>query len=78
MSSYSQGKNSTMSVTGHQTENKRASANEKNIQKMTQTLAKVTTEKHEARLEDAHLRAQHSCFATSDILCSQQKERDKL
>ncbi|GFT72228.1 hypothetical protein TNCV_1801121, partial [Trichonephila clavipes] len=78
MSSYSQSKNSTMSVTAHQNEKERASANEKNIPRMTQTLAKVTTEQHAARLEDAHLRAQHLCFATSDILCSQQKEHDKL
>ncbi|GFV80997.1 hypothetical protein TNCV_2269811 [Trichonephila clavipes] len=73
-SSYSQGKSSETSVIALQTEEERASAKEKNRQRMTQTHAEGAAEQHAARLEDAHLRAQYSCFATSNPLCSQQKE----
>ncbi|GFT41769.1 hypothetical protein TNCV_4708241 [Trichonephila clavipes] len=40
---------------------------------MAQTYAESVAEQHAARLEDAHLRAYHSCFATSNLLCSQQR-----
>ncbi|GFT71386.1 hypothetical protein TNCV_1151271 [Trichonephila clavipes] len=53
-----------MSVIALQTEKEWISANEKNRQRMAQIHAEGEAEKHAARLEDAHLRAHHSCFTT--------------
>ncbi|GFW77675.1 hypothetical protein TNCV_133661 [Trichonephila clavipes] len=57
--SYLQGKSTTMSVIAHQTEKEWISANEKSRQRMSQTQAEGA-----ARLEEAHLRAHHSCFTS--------------
>ncbi|GFV76147.1 hypothetical protein TNCV_4672361 [Trichonephila clavipes] len=64
--SYLQGKSTTMSVIAHQTEKEWISANEKSRQKMSQTQAEGAAKQHAARLEEAHLRAHHSCFTTSE------------
>ncbi|GFW83149.1 hypothetical protein TNCV_3236961 [Trichonephila clavipes] len=64
--SYLQGKNTTMSVIAHQTEKEWISANKKSRQRMSQTQAEGAAEQHADRLEDAHLRAHHSCFTTSE------------
>ncbi|GFS49608.1 hypothetical protein TNCV_821431 [Trichonephila clavipes] len=64
--SYLQGKSTTMSVIAHQTEKEWISANEKSRQRMSQTQAEGTAKQHAARLEEAHLRAHHSCFTTSE------------
>ncbi|GFT11068.1 hypothetical protein TNCV_1084261 [Trichonephila clavipes] len=64
--SYLQGKSTTMSVIAHQTEKEWISPNEKSRQRMSQTQAQGALEHHAARLEDAHLRAHHSCFTTSE------------
>ncbi|GFT52106.1 hypothetical protein TNCV_4504821 [Trichonephila clavipes] len=64
--SYLQGKSTTMSVIGHQTEKEWISANEKSRQRMSQTQAEGAAKQHAARLEEAHLRAHHSCFTTSE------------
>ncbi|GFV83725.1 hypothetical protein TNCV_2555131 [Trichonephila clavipes] len=64
--SYLQGKSTTMSVIAHQTEKEWISANEKSRQRMSQTQAEGAAEQHAARLQDAHLRAHHSCFTTSE------------
>ncbi|GFW21892.1 hypothetical protein TNCV_1236171 [Trichonephila clavipes] len=56
-------KSSATSVIAHPTQEEPASAKEKNRQRMGYTHAKGTSEQHVARLEDAHLRAQYSCFA---------------
>ncbi|GFW29903.1 hypothetical protein TNCV_2673531 [Trichonephila clavipes] len=63
-SPYLQGKSTTMSVIAHQTEKEWISANEKNRQRMAQIHAEGEAENHAARLEDAYLRAHHSCFTT--------------
>ncbi|GFS60102.1 mitotic-spindle organizing protein 2A [Trichonephila clavipes] len=63
---YLQGKSTTMSVIAHETEKEWVSANEKSRQRMSQTQADGPAEQHAARLEDAHLRAHHSCFTTSE------------
>ncbi|GFX76115.1 hypothetical protein TNCV_1834901 [Trichonephila clavipes] len=63
--SYLQGKSTTMSVIAHQTEKEWISANEKSRQRMSQTQAEGAAKQHAARLE-AHLRAHHSCFTTSE------------
>ncbi|GFU43140.1 hypothetical protein TNCV_4289791 [Trichonephila clavipes] len=55
-----------MSVIAHQTEKEWISANEKSRQRMSQTQAEGAAEQHADRLEDAHLRAHHSCFTTSE------------
>ncbi|GFT55810.1 peptidase A2 domain-containing protein [Trichonephila clavipes] len=55
-----------MSVIGHQTEKEWISANEKSRQRMSQTQAEGAAKQHAARLEEAHLRAHHSCFTTSE------------
>ncbi|GFW48814.1 hypothetical protein TNCV_4243941 [Trichonephila clavipes] len=65
--SYLQGKSTTMSVIAHQTEKEWISANEKSRQRMSQTQAEGAAKQHAARLEEAHLRAHHSCFTTSEI-----------
>ncbi|GFT70873.1 hypothetical protein TNCV_4163561 [Trichonephila clavipes] len=65
--SYLQGKSTTMSVIAHQTEKEWISANKKIRQRMSQTQAEGAAEQHADRLEDAHLRAHHSCFTTSEI-----------
>ncbi|GFV87450.1 uncharacterized protein TNCV_4034221 [Trichonephila clavipes] len=39
---------------------------------------KDTSEQYAARLEDAHLQAQHLLFTTSGLLCLQQKENNRL
>ncbi|GFU43252.1 hypothetical protein TNCV_1567011 [Trichonephila clavipes] len=65
-SSYLQGKSTATSAISHQTEKEWISANEKNRQRMTQTHAAGAAEQHAARLEEAHLRAHHSCFTTSE------------
>ncbi|GFV74503.1 hypothetical protein TNCV_5129451 [Trichonephila clavipes] len=62
--SYLQGKSTTMNVIAHQTEKEWISANEKSRQRMSQTQAEGAAEQHAARLEDAHLRAHHSCFTS--------------
>ncbi|GFV41543.1 hypothetical protein TNCV_3626951 [Trichonephila clavipes] len=62
--SYLQGKSTTMSVIAHQTEKEWISANEKSRQRMSQTQAEGAAEQHAARLEEAHLRAHHSCFTS--------------
>ncbi|GFT24426.1 hypothetical protein TNCV_3252571 [Trichonephila clavipes] len=62
--SYLQGKSTTMSVIAHQTEKEWISANEKSRQRMSQTQAEGAAKQHAARLEEAHLRAHHSCFTT--------------
>ncbi|GFV67835.1 hypothetical protein TNCV_926011 [Trichonephila clavipes] len=59
-SPYLQGKSTTMSIITHQTEKEWISANEKNRQ----IHAEGAAEQHAARLEEAHLRAHHSCFTT--------------
>ncbi|GFX46559.1 hypothetical protein TNCV_4549981 [Trichonephila clavipes] len=64
--SYLQGKSTTMSVVAHQTEKEWISANEKSRQRMSQTQAEGAAKQHAARLEEAHLRAHHSCFTTSE------------
>ncbi|GFW47272.1 putative RNA-directed DNA polymerase from transposon X-element [Trichonephila clavipes] len=64
--SYLQGKSTTMSVIAHQTEKEWISANEKSRQRMSQAQAEGAAEQHTARLEDAHLRAHHSCFTISE------------
>ncbi|GFU87618.1 hypothetical protein TNCV_2935401 [Trichonephila clavipes] len=64
--SYLQGKSITMSVIAHQTEKEWISANKKSRQRMSQTQAEGAAEQHADRLEDAHLRAHHSCFTTSE------------
>ncbi|GFX96739.1 hypothetical protein TNCV_1647741 [Trichonephila clavipes] len=64
--SYLQGKSTTMSVIAHQTEKEWISANEKSRQRMSQTQAEGAAKQHAARLEEAHLRAHHSCFTTSE------------
>ncbi|GFW74313.1 ATP-dependent DNA helicase [Trichonephila clavipes] len=64
--SYLQGKSTTMSVIAHQTEKEWISANEKSRQRMLQTQAESAAKQHAARLEEAHLRAHHSCFTTSE------------
>ncbi|GFY10254.1 hypothetical protein TNCV_2629331 [Trichonephila clavipes] len=64
--SYLQGKSTTMSVIAHQTEKECISANKKSRQRMSQTQAEGAAEQHADRLEDAHLRAHHSCFTTSE------------
>uniref|UniRef100_A0A8R1TSM1 ATP-dependent DNA helicase n=1 Tax=Onchocerca volvulus TaxID=6282 RepID=A0A8R1TSM1_ONCVO len=51
-----------------------AFANERTKERM----AKMGTERHSARLEDARLRARRSCSVASDLLCSEQNERNKL
>ncbi|GFT24369.1 hypothetical protein TNCV_3252211 [Trichonephila clavipes] len=64
--SYLQCKSTTMSVIVHQTEKEWISASEKSRQRMSQTQAEGAAEQHAARLEEAHLRAHHSCFTTSE------------
>ncbi|GFW78960.1 RNase H domain-containing protein [Trichonephila clavipes] len=64
--SYLQGKSTTMSVIAHQTEKEWISANEKSRQRKSQTQAEGAAKQHAARLEEAHLRAYHSCFITSE------------
>ncbi|GFU89400.1 hypothetical protein TNCV_1783821 [Trichonephila clavipes] len=64
--SYLQGKSTTMSVIAHQTEKEWISVNKKSRQRMSQTQAEGAAEQHAARLEDAHLRAHHLCFTTSE------------
>ncbi|GFT11075.1 hypothetical protein TNCV_1084311 [Trichonephila clavipes] len=64
--SYLQGKSTTKSVIAHQTEKEWISPNEKSRQRMSQTQAEGAAEQHAARLEEAHLRAHHSCFTTSE------------
>ncbi|GFW87386.1 retrovirus-related Pol polyprotein from transposon TNT 1-94 [Trichonephila clavipes] len=64
--SYLQGKSTTMSVIAHQTEKEWISANEKSRQRMSQTQTEGAAKQHAARLEEAHLRAHHSCFTTSE------------
>ncbi|GFV08565.1 hypothetical protein TNCV_2892801 [Trichonephila clavipes] len=64
--SYLQGKSTTMSVIAHQTEKEWISANEKSRQRMSQTQAEGAAKQHAARLEEAHLRAHHLCFTTSE------------
>ncbi|GFX43574.1 hypothetical protein TNCV_510231 [Trichonephila clavipes] len=64
--SYLQGKSTTMSVIAQQTEKEWISANEKSRQRMSQTQAEGAAKRHAARLEEAHLRAHHSCFTTSE------------
>ncbi|GFS80907.1 hypothetical protein TNCV_126551 [Trichonephila clavipes] len=61
-----QGKSTTMSVIAHQTEKEWISANEKNRQRMSQTQAEDAAKQHAARLEEAHLRAHHSCLTASE------------
>ncbi|GFV07503.1 putative RNA-directed DNA polymerase from transposon BS [Trichonephila clavipes] len=65
-SSYLQGKNITTSVITHQTEKEWILANEN--QRMAETRTEGAVEQYAARLEDAHLRAHHSSFTTSDLL----------
>ncbi|GFX93205.1 transposable element Tcb2 transposase [Trichonephila clavipes] len=60
--SYLQVKSTTMSVIAHQTEKEWISANEKRRQRISQTQADGAAKQHAARLEEAHLRAHHSCF----------------
>ncbi|GFU13651.1 hypothetical protein TNCV_938981 [Trichonephila clavipes] len=64
--SYLQGKSTTMSAIAHQTEKEWISANEKSGQRMSQTQAEGVAKQHAARLEEAHLRAHHLCFTTSE------------
>ncbi|GFW19233.1 hypothetical protein TNCV_255601 [Trichonephila clavipes] len=64
--SYLQDKSTTMSVIAHQTEKEWISANEKSRQRMSQTQAEGAAKQHAARLQEAHLRAHHSCFTTSE------------
>ena len=65
-------------VIANQTEEERASSNERNRQRMAQIRVEETAERRAARLEDARLRAQRSRSPVSDLLRSQQNERDKL
>ncbi|GFV87584.1 hypothetical protein TNCV_3282221 [Trichonephila clavipes] len=62
--SYLQGKSTTMSVIAHPTEKEWISANEKSRQRLSQTQAEGAAKQHAARLEEAHLRAHHSCFTS--------------
>ena len=65
-------------VIANQTEEERTSANERNRQRMAKIRAEEAAERHAARLEDARLRARRSLSAASDLLRSQQNERDRL
>ncbi|XP_045429827.1 stress response protein NST1 [Pipistrellus kuhlii] len=65
-------------VIANQTEEERASANERNRQRMAQKRAKETAEQRAARLEDARLRARRSRSAALNRLRSQQNERHRL
>ncbi|XP_023608194.1 origin recognition complex subunit 4 isoform X3 [Myotis lucifugus] len=71
-------------VIANQTEEERASANERNRQRMAQKRAEEAAEQRAARLEYARWRArqarraQRSRSAISDLLRSQQNERDRL
>ncbi|GFV07112.1 hypothetical protein TNCV_2091551 [Trichonephila clavipes] len=56
-----------MSVIAHQTEKEWISANEKSRQRMSQTQAEGAAKQHAARLEEAHLRAHHSCLHQKDV-----------
>ncbi|GFW77907.1 hypothetical protein TNCV_3911171 [Trichonephila clavipes] len=56
-----------MSVIAHQTEKEWISANEKSRQRMSQTQAEGAAKQHAARLEEAHLRAHHSCFTSKNV-----------
>ncbi|GFV75425.1 hypothetical protein TNCV_1482711 [Trichonephila clavipes] len=64
--SYLQGKSTTMGVIAHKTEKEWISANKKSRQRMSQTQTEGAAKQHAARLEEAHLRAHHSCFTTSE------------
>ncbi|XP_036175199.1 origin recognition complex subunit 4 isoform X3 [Myotis myotis] len=67
-------------VIANQTEEERASANERNRQRMAQKRAEEAAERRAARLEDAQWRARRargSRSAASDLLRSQQNERDR-
>ncbi|GFT51607.1 hypothetical protein TNCV_4753291 [Trichonephila clavipes] len=59
-----QGKSTTMSVIAHQTEKEWIQASEK--QPVSQTQAEGAAKQHAARLEEAHLRAHHSCLTASE------------
>ncbi|XP_015419231.1 PREDICTED: origin recognition complex subunit 4 isoform X3 [Myotis davidii] len=71
-------------VIANQTEEERASANERNRQRMAQKRAEEAAERRAARLEDARWRArrarraQRSRSAASDLLRYQHNERDRL
>ncbi|GFS35845.1 uncharacterized protein NPIL_49081 [Nephila pilipes] len=65
-------------VIAHQTEEERASGNEKSRQRMAQIRAEEAAEQHVARLEDARLRVRQSRSATSNVLRSQQREHNRL
>ncbi len=65
-------------VIANQTVEERASSNDLNRQRLTQILASEPAERRAARLEDARVRARRSRFAASDLLRSQQNERDRL
>ncbi|XP_070279153.1 origin recognition complex subunit 4 isoform X3 [Myotis yumanensis] len=71
-------------VIANQTEEERASANERNRQRMAQKRAEEAAEQRAARLEYARWRArrarraQRSRSAASDLLRSQQNERNRL
>ena len=65
-------------VIANQTEEERASANERNRQRMAQIRAEEAAEQRAARLEGARLRARRSRSAASYLLRCQQNERDRL
>lgn len=65
-------------VIATQTEDERSSVNKRNRQRMAQIRAEEAAERRAARLEDARLRARLSRSAASDVLRSQQNERDRL
>jgi hypothetical protein len=54
------------------------SANERNRQRMAQIRTEESAERRAARREDARLRARRPRSTASDLLPSQQKERDRL
>jgi hypothetical protein len=64
-------------VIANQTEEERASANERNRQRMAQIRAEESAERRAVRLEDARLRARRSRYAALDLLRSQQNEREQ-
>ncbi|GFS60284.1 hypothetical protein TNCV_2827591 [Trichonephila clavipes] len=69
---------SVQRVIVHQTEEERASLNGQSRQRMTQKRTNEVAEERATRLEDACLRVRQSRSATSDELCSQQREYNKL
>ena len=65
-------------VTANETREERASAMERNGQRIAEIHAEESADRRAARLEYARLRARQSRSAASDLLRFQQSERDRL